>query len=120
VALSKFDDAIAAFQAAPSIRPDESRVQLALGAAYATAGKSLEAIDAFKEAIRLDPKWIEARSALARYYGNLGRNEDALRVVSEALLLSNEPLILVHLATIQIAAGALQPAIEVLTRAISL
>jgi len=62
----EFDDAIAAFERARGIRPDQAPVHYNLGLAYQRAGRPQDAQTAFRAALEVDPSYEKAREALER------------------------------------------------------
>ncbi len=62
-ALDKRTEAIAAFEQAVHLAPDDAETYLALGLALAADGRQTEASHAFREALRLDPQVLVRRPA---------------------------------------------------------
>lgn len=91
---NRYSDALAAFEAAAALRPDEAEAQYGRGVSLAHMGgeRYEEALGAFKLALSLRPDLRKAYSALGVVLGLLGRNEEALRAFDHALeLRPDEP-----------------------------
>jgi tetratricopeptide (TPR) repeat protein len=66
------DEAVAAFEQAVRLKPDNSSYHVGLGHALAAAGRNDEAVAAFEQAVRLEPDVSEYRAALDRALSNRG------------------------------------------------
>jgi tetratricopeptide (TPR) repeat protein len=84
----KFDEAIAEFQAAIELEPDNANAHRNLGTAYGEQGKWEKAATAYEQAIRLDPDFGEAYGDLVAAYAALGRLEEAIATGEKAIELA--------------------------------
>jgi serine/threonine protein kinase/tetratricopeptide (TPR) repeat protein len=82
----KFDEAIARFQQAVEVAPDEAEAWNGLGWAKFNSGKAGEAEPAFKKAITIDPDQAGALNGLGQIYLSQGKFDQA-----EAYLLKAAP-----------------------------
>jgi tetratricopeptide (TPR) repeat protein len=60
----RFDAALAAFERAVRLRPDDAHVHFNLGLLEARRGRRTEAIEHFESALRLEPSNAETAAAL--------------------------------------------------------
>ena len=67
--------ALPVLQRARELRPDEPRMQGAVGLALSALGQAAEAVIAFETALRLDPEFLEGRPAARRAYQAALRGE---------------------------------------------
>ncbi len=81
----QFDEAIAEFQKALELEPDNVDAQRNLGTAYFDQGKWEKAVVAYERAIEIDPNWDEAYGELAAVYAKLGRLEEAVAAGEKAI-----------------------------------
>jgi predicted O-linked N-acetylglucosamine transferase (SPINDLY family) len=77
---SQWAAAVAEFQRATRLAPQDALMHLNLARAHARAGQSGPAIDAAREALRLDPASLLACRVLAEYLGHENRFDDAAAV----------------------------------------
>ncbi|MDH4135137.1 MAG: tetratricopeptide repeat protein [Anaerolineae bacterium] len=84
----KFDEAIAEFQAAIELEPDDADAHRNLGTAYGEQGKWEEAAAAYEQAIELDPDFGEAYGDLVWPYIELGRLSEAIATGEKAIELT--------------------------------
>ncbi len=75
--LGQMDNAIAAFQRATTLRPDNAENHFGLGLVAVSAGRLDLARQALTKAVDLDPRHWDARIELARLDLDLGRLEEA-------------------------------------------
>jgi tetratricopeptide (TPR) repeat protein len=83
--LARPSDALAAYQEARRLDPNDSRVQHNLGLTLIMLGKFAAAIAPLQEALRLDPQYRNARYLLSDAYGKLGRYDEAIESWSKFL-----------------------------------
>ncbi|UCH34686.1 MAG: tetratricopeptide repeat protein [Armatimonadota bacterium] len=62
----EYEQAIAAFENARTIRPDAAHIHYNLGLAYQRAGRADDAVPAFQAALEVDPTYEKAKDALNR------------------------------------------------------
>jgi len=86
----EYDEAVAEFQAAIELEPDDAGAHRNLGTAYLEQGKYEEAAAAYEKAIELDPDFGEAYGDLAGAYVNLGRLSEAIAAGEKAIELAPE------------------------------
>jgi tetratricopeptide (TPR) repeat protein len=84
----KLDEAVAEFQAAIELEPDNADAYRNLGTAYLEQGKDEEAAAAYEQAIELDPDFGEAYGDLAGVYVDLGRLSEAIAIGEKAIELA--------------------------------
>ena len=84
----EYDEAVAKFQAAIELEPDDAGTHRNLGTAYLEQGKYEEAAAAYEKAIELDPDFGEAYGDLAGAYVNLGRLSEAIAAGEKAIELA--------------------------------
>jgi tetratricopeptide (TPR) repeat protein len=84
----KLDEAIAEFQAAIELKPDNPDAHRNLGSAYGEQGKWEEAAAAYEQTIKLAPDFGEAYGDLAGVYVNLGRLSEAIATGEKAIELA--------------------------------
>jgi len=84
----EYDEAVAEFQAAIELEPDDAGTHRNLGTAYLEQGKYEEAAAAYEKAIELDPDFGEAYGDLAGAYVNLGRLSEAIAAGEKAIELA--------------------------------
>jgi Flp pilus assembly protein TadD len=79
------DKAIAEFEEAIKINPDDAKAHYNLGLTYDNQGRLDEAIAEYQEAIRLDPDYARAHNNLGLAYYNQGRPDEAIAEFEEAI-----------------------------------
>jgi tetratricopeptide (TPR) repeat protein len=84
------DEALAHYEAAARIRPDDAQIQYNLGAALAARGRAREAQERYERALALDPGYPEAHNNLGILLARQGRIEDGTRHCAEAVRLRPE------------------------------
>jgi len=84
----RLDEAIAAFQRAIELEPDNAHAYRNLGTAYNDQGLLEEAAAAYEQAIALDPEYGEAYCDLAGVYYYLDRLDDAVAAGEQGLSLA--------------------------------
>ncbi len=84
----RLDEAIAEWQAAIELEPDDAKTYRNLGTAYLKQGKYEEAAAAYEKAIELDPDFGEAYGDLVAAYVGLGRLAEAIAVGEKAIELA--------------------------------
>ena len=84
----KYDEAVAEFQAAIELEPDDAEAHRNLGTAYLEQGELEEAVASYGQAIELDPDFGEAYGDLAGAYVNLGRLSEAIAAGEKAIELA--------------------------------
>lgn len=83
----QFEEAVAEFEEALQLDPDDAETHYNLGLAYEALGKIDEAIAEYQEAIRLDPDLAEAHNGLGNAYSDQGRLDEAIAEYEEAIRL---------------------------------
>lgn len=86
--MNKPNEAIAAYERAKKLKPDEGNIYLQLGDAYSEIGNSAKAIENYNEAVKLikkDTDRDKARDGLIIIYTEQGKWADALAVLDEAI-----------------------------------
>jgi tetratricopeptide (TPR) repeat protein len=83
----QFEEAVAEFEEALQLDPDDAETHYNLGLAYKALGKVDEAIGEYQEAIRLDPDLAEAHNGLGNAYSDQGRLDAAIAEYEEAIRL---------------------------------
>ena len=84
----RLDEAIAEFQKAIELKPDDPDAHRNLGTVYGEQGKEEEAAAAYEKAIELDPDFGEAYGDLAGIYTRLGRLSEAVAAGEKAIELA--------------------------------
>jgi tetratricopeptide (TPR) repeat protein len=84
----KRDEAIAEFQKAIELEPDNADAYRNLGTVYVEQGKYEESVAAYEKAIELAPDFGEAYGDLAGVYTYLGRLEEAVAAGKKAIELA--------------------------------
>ncbi|MEO6711255.1 MAG: tetratricopeptide repeat protein, partial [Planctomycetota bacterium] len=84
-ASTKADEAIAAFQKAVDLAPNDSGVRHEFGVLCARVGRIPEAAEAFAAVVKADPARMEARTNLIHALTMLGRDSDAIAALRNAL-----------------------------------
>lgn len=82
------ENALAHFQRATQLEPENAEARHNLGAALGRVGKHLEALDHLRRAATLDTQNASVHFDLATSLANLGQFEDAARTFTEALELA--------------------------------
>ena len=85
--LGKFEEAVANYQQALRIDPDNSLDHCNLGRALSSLGRLEEALAAFLESLRIKPDHADAHNNLGNTYKSLGRLEESVASYREALKL---------------------------------
>jgi len=88
--LDRYRESIQPLEIAASLRPDDSRVALALGWCYKRTSKLAQAIDALERARRHDPDNALLHYNLACYWSLAGHPSRALGELSAALELEGD------------------------------
>jgi tetratricopeptide (TPR) repeat protein len=83
----KYEEAVAEFQEAARLAPEDDQVHLYLGRAYYELGRYEEAIAAYREAVRLAPDDAAAHFYLGLAYQQQGDLDQALASYQEAIRL---------------------------------
>jgi TPR repeat protein len=78
VHLEKYDDAVAAYHRAVTLKPGYLEAWLGLGLAYVRLAKYDDAVTAFRQAITLKPDYAAAWAILGDTYGQQGKRKEAL------------------------------------------
>jgi len=81
----RLDEAIAEFEEAIKINPDDAKAHYNLGLTYDNQGRLDEAIAEYKEAIRLNPDDANAHLNLGVAYADQGQLEEAIAEYQEAI-----------------------------------
>jgi tetratricopeptide (TPR) repeat protein len=81
----QFDQAIAEFQMAIQLDPDDTKARYNLGLAYQKQDKLEEAAAAYQEAIQLDPDLSDAHNNLGLIYDTWGQPDQAVAEYQEAI-----------------------------------
>ena len=81
----QFDEAIAEFQAAIQLDPDEAKAHYNLGLAYQKQEKLDEAAAAYQEALQLDPDLADVHNNLGLIYNKQGKPDQAMAEYQEAI-----------------------------------
>jgi tetratricopeptide (TPR) repeat protein len=89
-AQGRYEEAIAAFQRAIDLDPEDAAPHNGLGNVYADLGRYEEAIAAFQRAIDLDPEDAYPRNGLGTVYYQQGRYEEAIAAYQRAIDLDPE------------------------------
>ena len=85
--LKQYPNALAAFQSALRLKPDDATLHFNLGITYSRLEQYENAVNAFKEALRLKPDLALASNSLGLAYFNLDRYSEALAAHKEAVRL---------------------------------
>ncbi len=80
-------EALAHYEAAARIRPDDAQLQYNLGVTLAASGRDREAQERYERALALRPEYPEAHNNLGILLARQGRIEDAVRHCTEAVRL---------------------------------
>ena len=80
-------EAIAQYEEALRLKPDDAEAHYNLGSALAKTGRTSEAIAQFEEALRLTPAFAEAHYNLGMALAKTGRTSEAIAQFEEALRL---------------------------------
>jgi len=83
----QFDEAIAAFEAAIRLDPDDALAHYNLGRIYYLQDQMEQAAAAFEEAIQIDPEMAEAHTNLGAVYRAQGKTEEAIAACETAIQL---------------------------------
>ncbi|MES1910135.1 MAG: hypothetical protein MHM6MM_002789, partial [Cercozoa sp. M6MM] len=81
----QFPEAIAAFQNAVRLRPDDASMWNRLGATLANASQSHRAVAAYQKALTLKPNFLRALVNLGLSFANQGMHQEALQTYLSAL-----------------------------------
>jgi tetratricopeptide (TPR) repeat protein len=84
------DEALAHYEAAARLRPDDAQIQYNLGVALAARGRAREAQERYERALALQPDYPEAHNNLGILLARQGRIEDGTRHCAEAVRLRPE------------------------------
>jgi tetratricopeptide (TPR) repeat protein len=115
----EYDEAVAEFQAAIELDPDDAGAHRNLGTAYLEQGKYEEAAAAYEKAIELDPDFGEAYGDLAGAYFNLGKLAEAVAAGEKGIELDpNYAMAYNNLGVVYGVQGNLDRAITLLRQAI--
>src|SRR4051812_29901965 len=116
----KYDQALAAFQAALSRDPQSAEANNNMANALSELGRDEEALPYLRKAVQIDPQQADAQYNLGTLLQSLGRHEEAIAALEVALRLSPQsPYVLGHLIWNELAIcrwQALGPRIESLRR----
>ena len=113
-----FDEAVAAYQQAIALSPDDIDSYTGLGAALLGLGESEQALAPLLQALSLDPENYWAQRLLGNAYLNLQRYELAVAPLSRSYLLRPEhPRILIGVALSLGRSGMREQALQVLDEA---
>jgi len=83
--LGRHEDAIAEYQKAIKLDPDDAYPHNGLGNVYRDLGRHEEAIAEFQQAIELDPSLAYLHNNLGAVYRDLGRQEEAISAFQRAI-----------------------------------
>jgi tetratricopeptide (TPR) repeat protein len=115
----EYDEAIAEFQAAIELEPNNPDAHRNLGTAYGEQGKWEEAAAAYEKAIELDPDFGEAYGDLVWPYVELGRLQEAIAAGEKGIELApNYAMAYNNLGVVYGAQGDLDRAVTLLRQAI--
>jgi tetratricopeptide (TPR) repeat protein len=81
----QIEDAIAEFEEAIRLDPDNALAHFNLGVAYQYQGKLDQAIAEYQEAISIDPDYAEAHNNLGIAYDDQGKPDEAIAEYQEAI-----------------------------------
>lgn len=90
VALSRPDEAIAAYLRASQLDPQDPRPHHSLGEVYRALGRTDEAIAAYNRAVALDPAYAPAHTGLGHIYTQTGRPAEAIAAYRRVIELTPE------------------------------
>jgi|GEM_PF-517263 len=108
----QFDAAIAAFDAAIRLDPDDALAHYNLGRVYYLQDQMEQAAAAFEKAIQIDPEMAEAHTNLGAVYRAQGRVEEAIAACETAIQLDpNDDMAYYNLALAYSDQGQLDEAI---------
>jgi tetratricopeptide (TPR) repeat protein len=85
---SRFDEAVAAYEAAVERDPQLARARSGLGLALSRSGRHETAVATLRAALAADPANVAARTALAWSLARLGRRDEAIAELERALALA--------------------------------
>jgi tetratricopeptide (TPR) repeat protein len=83
---SQYDDAVACFEKAIEVRPDDPVVFSNLAKAHRDHGDNTAAIEAFRTAIQLQPASPRYYFQLAKTYAQMRRDTEAIQVLEQGLI----------------------------------
>jgi tetratricopeptide (TPR) repeat protein len=83
----KFEPAVAAYQQAIKLQPDNAGAHAGLGFAYGAMGRYPQAVEAFQQAIRLQPNSPSAYGGLGTSYHMLKRYQESRDAYQHAIRL---------------------------------
>ncbi|MCP5191365.1 MAG: tetratricopeptide repeat protein, partial [Pseudomonadales bacterium] len=81
------EEALAAYQQAVALAPQDAVPHNGLGNVYYDLGRYEEALAAYQQAVALDPQYAAPHNGLGNVYAELGRYEEALTVYQQAVAL---------------------------------
>lgn len=80
-----YEDAVAQYQAAISVSPDNASAYIGLGNAYYKKGMHKEAIKALEKAVEIKPYWADCRCNLGAAYSLASQHEKAVEEFNQAI-----------------------------------
>lgn len=84
-----YDDAVAQYQAAISVSPDNASAYIGLGNAYYKKGMHSEAIKALEKAVEIKPYWADCRCNLGAAYSLASLHDKAIEEFNQAIRINS-------------------------------
>ena len=119
--LGQPEEAVAAYQRAIEVDPQDALPHSGLGSVYRSLGRQEEAVAAYQRAIELDPQYALPHNGLGNVYRSLGRHEEAVAAYRRAIELDPQDALPHYgLGTVYRSLGRQEDAVVAYLRAIEL